>query len=72
MLWCPKENHEHDWNCQVLPDAPLEHPTWLQAIAPEAAVHSTALKLFNRFQDNGKDLAEVMKSVTGLHLVALA
>lgn len=67
-LSCPKGNHQHNINCQVLPDAPLEHPNWLQATAPGAAVHSTVLKLFDRFQDNGKGLAEILRSVTGVYV----
>ena len=48
-----------------MPQAHTVTPEWLKSIAPEAAVNSNVLNIFNSFNDGDQCLAQVMQSVTG-------
>ncbi|KAL3130729.1 hypothetical protein ABBQ38_000076 [Trebouxia sp. C0009 RCD-2024] len=48
-----------------LPQADTVTPQWLKAVAPEAAVNSNVLRIFDSLRDGDQCFAQVMQSVTG-------
>ena len=48
-----------------LPQAETVTPHWLKAVAPEAAVNSNVLRIFDSLRDGDQCFAQVMQSVTG-------
>ena len=53
-----------------MPQAHTVVPKWLKSIAPEAAVNSIVLDIFDSFKDGDQCLAQVMQSVTGKQLAS--